>query len=201
MTKQEITTAGLVKEKDWFKITGKATPSAMYQVLYRYNGKLLVFSDCDSVFNNEDAVNILKGALETDADERVITWGVSSPIQDVETKEKIPTRFLFTGRVIFLSNRSKKSLRKIDAVKSRSFTLELALSPEDMVAYIEEMLPKIAPEKSMAVKKMAMNTIKSVAKVNPKVKLNMRTLLAAVSILEEVDDLVVAKRMIKQQCA
>lgn len=201
ITKQELEKAGLVKEKDYFKITGKASAPAMYQALHRYNGKLLVFSDCDSVFDKEDGVNVLKGALESDPDERMVTWGVGTGIKDTETGEKIPTRFLFTGKVIFLSNRSKKSLKKVDAVKSRSFTLEVALSPADMLAYIEEMLPKIEPTKPMALKKTAMNTIKSVAKGNPSVKLNMRTLLKAVVILEEIDDLVVAKRMIVQQCS
>lgn len=201
ITKQELEKAGLVKEKDYFKITGKASAPAMYQALHRYNGKLLVFSDCDSVFDKEDGVNVLKGALESDPDERIVTWGVGNGIKDTETGEKIPTRFLFTGKVIFLSNRSKKSLKKVDAVKSRSFTLEVALSPSDMLAYIEEMLPKIEPNKPMALKKTAMNTIKSVAKANSSVKLNMRTLLKAVVILEEIDDLVVAKRMIVQQCS
>lgn len=201
ITKQELTKAGLVADKDWFKMTGKISAPSLFLLLYKYNGKMLVFSDCDSIFDKEDAVNVLKGALESEPEERKITWGVGSPIKDPDTGEKVPTRFLFTGKVIFLSNRSRATLKKVDAVKSRSFTLEVALSPKDMIAYVDEMLPKISPDKSMAIKRLAMNTIKSVSKVDDSIKLNMRTLLKAIVILEEVDDLSVAKRMIIQQCA
>jgi len=203
ITNDEIKKAGLEKDRDWVKIRGKSSAASMYIALYKNNGKLIVFSDCDSVFKDEDGINTLKGALESDAAEREITWGVARPIKDPETNEKVPTKFLFTGRVIFLSNIAMKNpvLNKIDAVKSRSMVLEVALSPEDMLAYVEEMLPVVQPKTPLATKKMAMNTIKSVGKSNPEVKLNMRTLLKAIAILEEIDDITVAKRMIVQQCA
>lgn len=200
LTKDEIKKANL-PEGEWVKITGKTSAPSLYLSLYKHNGKLLVYDDCDGFFDDEDAINTLKGALDSDPDNRTITWGVAKTLKDPETKEIVPTSFKFTGRVIFLSNRAMKTLKKLGAVKSRSFTLELALSPADMLAYIEEMLPKIEPNKSMAIKKMAMNTIKSVGKLNKGVQLNMRTLLKAVVILEEVEDLVVAKRMIVQQCS
>lgn len=199
VTGDEIKKAGLVKEKDWVKIKGKTTAAAMYISLYRNNGKLIVYDDCDSVFKDDDAINILKGALDSEEAERDITWEVAREIKDPTTGEKVPRSFNFNGRVIFLSNLAQK---KIDtAIKSRAFVVEVALSPPDMIKYIEDLMPKVMPNEPMSLKKSALNTIKSVAAVNKKVQINMRTLLKSVKILKEVDDLNDARRMIVQQCS
>jgi len=199
ITADEIKKAGLEKGKDWVKVKGKTTAAAMYISLYRNNGKLIIYDDCDSVFKDDNAINILKGALDSEESERDITWEVAREIKDPTTGETVPRSFNFNGRVIFLSNLPQK---KIDpAIKSRAFVLEVALSPDDMVKYIEELMPKVMPEEPMSLKNGALNTIKSVAAVNKKVQLNMRTLLKAIKILKNVDDLGDAKRMIIQQCS
>lgn len=199
ITGEEIKNAGLEKGKDWVKIKGKSTAAAMYISLYRNNGKLIVYDDCDSVFKDDNAVNILKGALDSEESERDISWETAKEIKDPATGEIVPRSFNFKGRVIFLSNLPQK--RVDSAIKSRAFVLEVALSPNDMVKYIEELMPKVMPDEPMSLKKGALNTIKSVAAVNKKVQLNMRTLLKAIKILKNVDDLGDAKRMIIQQCS
>lgn len=199
ITADEIKKAGLEKGKDWVKVKGKTTAAAMYISLYRNNGKLIIYDDCDSVFKDDNAINILKGALDSEESERDITWEVAREIKDPTTGETVPRSFNFNGRVIFLSNLPQK--RVDPAIKSRAFVLEVALSPNDMVKYIEELMPKVMPEEPMSLKNGALNTIKSVAAVNKKVQLNMRTLLKAIKILKNVDDLGDAKRMIIQQCS
>jgi hypothetical protein len=199
ITSDEIKKAGLEKGKDWVKVKGKTTAAALYISLYRNNGKLIIYDDCDSVFKDPNAINTLKGALDSEDDERDITWDISREIKDPMNGEVVPRSFKFTGRVIFLSNLAQKAVDP--AIKSRAFVLEVALSPSDMIEYIEDLLPKVMPEESMALKNSALNTIKSVEKVNKKVQLNMRTLLKAVKILKEVPDLGDARRMIVQQCS
>lgn len=199
ITADEIHKAGLVKGKDWVKIKGKTTAAAMFISLYQNNGKLIIYDDCDSVFADPNAINTLKGALDSEESERDITWDSAKEIKDPATGETIPKVFNFNGRVIFLSNVAQK---KVDpAIKTRAFVLEVALSPADMVKYIEELLPKMMPDEPMSLKKTALNTIKNVASVNKKVQLNMRTLGKSIRILKEVDDLSDAKRMIVQQCS
>jgi len=197
--RKEIEKAGLTKGKDWVKIKGKSTPAAVYISLYKNNGKLLIYDDCDSVLKDPNAVEILKGALDSEQSERDINWEIAGNIKDPVTGASIPKTFNFNGRVIFLSNLPQKKVDK--AIKSRAFVLEVALSPDDMVKYVEELLPKMMPEIPMATKEIAMNTIKSVAKTNKDVQLNMRTVAKAIKILNEVDDLGDAKRMIVQQCS
>ena len=197
----EIKKANFVKGKDWVKVKGKSSAAAMYISLFKNNGKLIIYDDCDSIFEDEDGVNTLKGALDSAEEEREITWGSAKPIKDPETGKQIPSTFLFSGRVIFISNIALKNFKKIGAIKSRSFVLEVALSPQDMVKYIEEKLPEIKKNEPMSLKKTAMNTIKSVATTNEDIQLNMRTVLKAIVILKNVSDLTVAKRMIIQQCS
>lgn len=199
ITAEEIKNAGLEKGKDWVKVKGKSTAAAMYISLFRNNGKLIIYDDCDSVFKDPNAINVLKGALDSDESERDISWESAKEIRDPSNGESIPKNFNFNGRVIFLSNLPQK--RVDPAIKSRAFVLEVALSPDDMVKYIEDLMPKVMPDVAIATKKIALNTIKNVAAKNKRVQLNMRTMLKAIKILDEVPDLDDAKRMIVQQCS
>ncbi len=193
----EMKKAGLEKNKDWFHIKGKATAAGMYINLFQKNGKILVFDDCDSIFKDENAINVLKGALDS-TPVREISW-VSAKTIKAPGGAAIPQNFDFTGQVIFISNLPQKKID--DAIKSRSFVIEIALSPEDMIKYIEELMPDIMPDISMPIKRMALNTIKAVAKTAQTVKINLRTLIKSIKILLNVEEISVAKRMIQQQCS
>ena len=127
-----------------------------------------------------------------------ISWLVAKPLIS-SSGQKIPTKFIFNGGIIFISNLSQK---KIDyAIKSRSFVLEVALSPEDMIKRMEEELPNIEKEIPMAVRKTAMRMIVSNYKSAKHLELSMRTLIKAIKIVEEVDNLDDASRLILQQCS
>jgi hypothetical protein len=192
--------AGLVEDKDYIVITGKATAAGMYIEMYRNNGKLLIFDDCDGVFDDSDGIMLLKGALDSKK-VRKISWSGGRGLKIPDTGEVTPSHFEFTGRIIFISNRSRKSLAaKLDAIKSRAYMVEVALSPPDMLEYIKEMTKKILPDVHIGIKKAALNIIREVSKAEPKVDLNLRTLIKAIGILQGVDDIGDAKRMIMQQC-
>jgi len=109
----------------------------------------------------------------------------------------IPQKFDFTGRVIFISNLAQKSIDP--AIKSRSFVIEVALSPDDMVGYIEGMFDTIMPYERVSTKRYALDSIKDAAENNPKVQINMRTFIKAVKIVKNVKDPDVALRLIIQQ--
>lgn len=194
---KQLKDAGLEKGKDFFHIKGRSTAAGMYITLYENNGKILIFDDCDSVFKNEDAVNILKGALDSYG-ERQISWLVGKPLK-LSDGTNAPKSFDFTGGVIFISNLPQKKID--DAVKSRSFVLEVALTPEDMIKKMEKELPKVHPEVPMVYKREALDFIKDAAEDSNNLEISMRTLVKAIKILKNIDNMSLAKRLIIQQCS
>ena len=69
-----IQDAGLAKGKDYIKLSGKATPVSVYQLLYKWrDGGVVIFDDLDSIWKDKDTANILKAVLDSN-DERVVDW-------------------------------------------------------------------------------------------------------------------------------
>ncbi len=154
-----------LSEKDYIFFKGYSTARGLYNTLFDNNGKLIVFDDCDSVLEDKVAINILKSALDS-YDRRTISWMAKM------TKDEYPNQFDFTGRIIFISNKSKD---KIDgAVLSRSLSVDLSMTPDDKVERMSAILPGILPGYDMAVKEDALGFLKS---VKDEVNLNMRMLI------------------------
>lgn len=82
------------------RITGHITPLALYEKLYENSaeGKITVFDDCDSVFDSDKTLNILKAALDS-RPYRVISWDSRSLLQSA------PPSFLFKGHIVFITNK------------------------------------------------------------------------------------------------
>jgi len=162
---QAIEAGGLEKAEYVFFI-GYSTDRGLYNTLYDNNGKLIVFDDCDSVLEDKAAVNILKSALDS-YEKRTISW-----MAKMNKSDEYPQQFDFTGRVIFISNKSKD---KIDeAVLTRSLTVDLTMTPDDKVARISAILPSILPQYDIAVKQEALDFLSS---VKDEVSINMRMLI------------------------
>ena len=187
---------GLRKDEDFFYVKGRSTAAGLFITLAEHKDQLIVFDDCDSVFGPQDSVSILKTALDS-YDEREITWATGKPLRGT-SNQKVPTRFLFTGKIIFISNLSQKAIDK--AIKSRSFVLEVAITPEDMLNKMEKELPKVMPEVSMIKKEKALRLIKKVSKKSDSLELSMRTLVKAIRIVTDISDQGIAERFIMQQC-
>jgi cellulose synthase/poly-beta-1,6-N-acetylglucosamine synthase-like glycosyltransferase len=193
-----LAAANKVEDRDFVIIKGKSTPGAVYVGLYENNGKLVIFDDCDSVLKSDDAVSVLMGALDS-KDVRKISWKSKTPIKNEEGKI-IPQSFDFKGQVIFVSNIPMKNMP--DALKTRAFNLEVAISPSDMLKLLTNKMKDIMPKESMGTKKVALHTIKRVAEKNADVQINFRTFIKAVKILKKVqNDFTVAQRLIVQQCS
>lgn len=75
-----ISEEGMVAGKDYVKISGKASPVSIYQTMFMFReGGMILFDDCDSMWGNEDATNILKAALDT-SPVREISWNGKNTI-------------------------------------------------------------------------------------------------------------------------
>jgi len=185
----------------WVHIKGKLSPLGMYQAIFLNREKLIVFDDADSVFANQDTVNMLKAALDS-YEERVISW-ISPTTVDVSRmssedllafyteieemlrtdpsgKIKFPNKFEFTGRIIFISNLPES---KIDsAIKSRSFVIDITLNASDVFKRMESILEHIGGDAPIEEKKEVLDYLKdNVAGMDGK-EVNMRTFILAMRI-------------------
>ncbi len=115
---------------DFVMMKGYATPRGLYEALYDYNGKIIVFDDCDSVHKDAIAANLMKAALDSNG-KRVISWGSSSSKDDT-----YPTRFEFIGKVIFISNLSLDKFPQ--ALLSRSMLADITLNTEEKIERIAQ---------------------------------------------------------------
>ena len=115
-------------------VKGAMTALGLYAVLYKYSDakNVLVFDDCDSVFQDDLALNILKAALDSGKSRR-ICWNSDSSLLN---REGIPNSFEFKGSAIFITNlkfeniRSKKLQDHLEALQSRCHFLDLTIDNE-----------------------------------------------------------------------
>jgi hypothetical protein len=122
----------LANRKPRFEVVkGAVSGIGLFALLYKYSDakNVLIFDDCD-LWEDPDALNVLKGALDS-SKKRRISWNKDSRIL---RDEGIPNSFDFNGSVIFITNlnmkdtRSKKIQAHIDALQSRCHYLDLTIN-------------------------------------------------------------------------
>lgn len=169
----------VVNTRKMFRVVkGFSTARGLYSILYENRKSIIVFDDCDSILKDEDAVNLLKGALDS-YDKRIITWN------SMRADDDMPRSFQFEGGVIFISNRS---MNKIDqALRTRSMCVDLTMTLDqkiermDVIMHESDFLPDVA----IAFKKDALKLIqkhKTAAR-----EVSLRTLIAVAKIRAEGD--------------
>jgi hypothetical protein len=121
------------KDPKYEIISGGISAIGLYQKLYynRSASQVLVFDDCDGVLFDEEALNLLKAALNS-GDKRRICWNKESRVLAVED---IPEHFDFEASIIFLSNidfektiaKGSRIAKHLDAIMSRCHYLDLEI--------------------------------------------------------------------------
>ena len=114
-------------------VKGAISGIGLFATLYKYSDakNVLVFDDCD-VWEDQDALNVLKGALDSGKTRR-ISWNKDSRLL---RDEGVPNTFNFNGSVIFITNKtfdSKKASKiqpHLDALQSRCHFLDLTVDSE-----------------------------------------------------------------------
>lgn len=153
-------------------VKGHSSALGLYTILHNNRESTIVFDDCDSVLKDATAVNILKAALDS-YDDRTVSW-ISSTV----VSAGLETRFEFKGRIIFLSN---LPMDRIDnAVKSRSFTLEISLTRSELCERMSDILPNIEPNVSMSLKQEVLAHL--AANKTMFSEFNMRTLIKSIRL-------------------
>ena len=208
--KERIKKAGMSKAD--YKISKGATSVfGLYTEFFMARkGKLLVFDDNDDVFKDMTSQNLLKAALDS-YDEREISWSSKSTVPidqslpraaimqiedgieqnlvaggDPETGKlpRLPNTFEFNGRVIFISNLAENKVPQ--PVISRSLTIDVSLSPGEMMERMEAVIPVIAKETGVTEGEadMVLNKLKELSDAKKISQPTMRTLPAAINIMK-----------------
>jgi hypothetical protein len=132
------------------KISGTVTPVNLYKVLWRHRSKndIVLLDDTDSVYDDEESMNLLKAALDT-GDRRVLSYLSES---NALKAEEIDQEFEYTGSMIFITNRDlfteieigrSKLIPHYKAMIDRSVYLDLKLhDTDDVLAWTSYMTLK-----------------------------------------------------------
>jgi hypothetical protein len=114
-------------------VKGTMSAIGLFALLYKYSDSknILVFDDCD-IWSDPDAINILKGALDSGKSRR-ISYNKDSRIL---REEGVPNTFEFKGSIIFITNKNFDNARSssiqphLDALQSRSHFLDLTINSD-----------------------------------------------------------------------
>lgn len=114
-------------------VKGAMSPIGLYCKLFKMadEGNVIVFDDCDSIFNDELSLNILKAALDSKKT-RKIHWNTDS---FKLRNEGVPDCFTFKASAIFITNlkfdKVKGKLREhLEALESRCHYMDLTIDSE-----------------------------------------------------------------------
>ena len=125
-------------------IKGAMSPIGLYCKLFNMadKGKVVVFDDCDSIFQDDLSLNILKAALDSKKN-RWIHWNTDS---FKLRNEGVPDKFKFEASAIFITNmkfdKVKGKLREhLEALESRCHYMDLTIDTDkDKVLRIKQVV-------------------------------------------------------------
>jgi len=138
---------GLLREgqPQFESISGGMTAAVLYEKLWDYKeeGQVLVFDDCDGVLYDEDALNILKAALDSKKC-RKISWNTRSLYLQ---KNDIPNSFEYKGGIVFITNidftnvKSPRISNHLEAIVSRCHYMSLGIrTPREKILRIRDVV-------------------------------------------------------------
>jgi len=178
LVKKTLTDMGLEEAKQFVHFKGRATAAGLFVTLYENSDKIIVLDDCDSVFKDMDAVNMLKAALDS-YDTRKLSYISTKPLKDAYG-DPVPRHFEFTGKIIFISNISQSKLD--DAIKSRSFVSDISMNTKQMFQRIDDLKTQIETKIPNEVKDKALEIMKGLEKKYDGVEINLRSFIKACRI-------------------
>lgn len=186
-----LASMGYVDGKNMFVNKGSISASGLYSLLYRYQNELIVFDDSDSVFGDQEARNVLKGATDTQKFRKLV-WskrGASVMNPDDFSKDEIldagavPQYFEFTGKIIFISNLKIDKLDPDGALRTRGYMI--TIDPTDQELF--DFMKIIAPEHDLADGlsldlKSRMHVVDMISKTKSKDPLSLRMLVRGLNM-------------------
>lgn len=186
---------------------GYVRATGLLKLLYQHRkpGNVIVFDDADSVFWDDNSLNLLKSVCDTTED-RYVSYLAESRLVDEDSAELIPSRFLFEGAIIFLTNLDfdkmiagrHKVAPHLEALVSRAHYIDLKMKTRaDFLVRIEQVvkegeilgfLPKAQQDEvlnfvklnSTVLRELSLRMVKKIGDIR-KMKLNSDWRAAALS--------------------
>lgn len=169
---ETLNKAGLVQGEDWWKNSGKCSALGLYQLLFEHrDGGIVVLDDTD-LWNDKEAMNIVKAALDTYG-ERTVSWNTKGAEQS-----GLPRSFVTKASVIFITNRDERAIPQ--PVKDRCIYIPLQVTRNEMFERMEEVLPEMEPKECpMATKREVLDYLREV-RLDTDDPISLRTLFMAI---------------------
>lgn len=131
-------------------VKGYVKTTGLYKLLYQYRqaGQVLVFDDADTIFYDDNSLNLLKAVCDT-TERRVVSYLAETNMVDEESAERIPRSFAFEGTIVFITNldfdslidKGHKLAPHLQALVSRSHYIDLAMKTRrDYMVRIKQVL-------------------------------------------------------------
>jgi hypothetical protein len=137
--KSRLKANGLREGHDYHFVSGHSSPLGLYRFLYEHRDSIIVFDDCDSIFEHQNAIDLLKASLDMYTT-RTVHWQSSRMPDDLECE------FDFEGQIIFVSNLDSSQID--NAVKSRTMVIDLQMSRKELCEYMKSIIHVIEPSMS-----------------------------------------------------
>jgi len=174
-------------------INGSISPVGLYCALYknREANKTIVLDDADDILFKQDAINVLKCAMDT-TQGREVTWEKYSNVLLIEN---VPKQFVFEAKVIIISNLNFSGLKNkqtktnihLNALADRCLHLDLSsLSVDQKIERIEFLVSKHKLLKKVGSKKIQAEIMKWISTNCKSLKeVNCRTALKVADIYKQ----------------
>ena len=188
MVRRELYFSRLRPKSDYFIMKGSSLGiEDTYEALYRAKDKILILDDFDTPLADPDTVNLLKAATDSYT-RRVLSISRKSTINtgDNQETEYTPRSFVFTGKIIIITNLFKKDIDK--ALMSRMPVVEVNFDTKTVVENIEKMLKYFATHIPIEMKQEVYDYIIKIYSKNKDIKLSFRTFQNAFDARYNVPD-------------
>ena len=176
---------------DYVKYAGDASVAGLYEALFINRHKLILFDDIDSILDDKIAVNLLKAVLDTKSKREVSralkTHFDSEGMTDQEIwdkytqSKKLPKKFVFDGRIIFITNRPGDSLD--ESFMTRNLFVDVDPDKDQIIDRIYKIMPKVLPNVPEEKKRSTIEFMLMLDEKYPmKFPLNLRTFVHCLNI-------------------
>jgi hypothetical protein len=151
---------------DYVLHNSRMTGRGLVDTLEKFPTSIHIIEDCESIFDDKKAWGVLRSALWSQSrkrpPEREVSW----------TAHRVDIRFLFTGGIILIANRSLDDLPELRALKNRITTLQLVATFNEISALMRSVALEgftfgqdyLTPKECLTVAEFVIDRMRSLAR-------------------------------------
>lgn len=122
------------QDYDYVEVGEVKSATNLANLLHKHNGKTILFDDTDNILGEPDPIGILKKATASSG-KRIVGYTSTQKSSNVDP-------FEFTGKIIFLTNKSQAELTKnehLKAVYSRAVKTDIQFTKREQLSFMERL--------------------------------------------------------------